>query len=373
MGALVYFTLRDLIHDRWRSLLTILSLAVVICGYLLLSSLSQAFTGAGRLAQGNNNLVILSAGVIDPMDSLLDDQVLPAARASSPDQILRAYPTLFRHMTIAGRLMQVRSVPLEEMPSSLGLILVQGSWPTGGQQIVVSEEIARAASWNTGSKVTIYGRDFEVTGLVRTSASNTGAIWMTYEQGQQLFGTRHGFQAGYLVLAPSADPKKVLASLQSDPRFSGSYSFYLENTISDSYHQLNHNLVTLSGIMAAVSLLAISFGIYNSTSLSLTERSHEISLLRVMGFTQGRLRTFLVVRTLLLTLSAYWLGWVVLAVCFTFLKSNAPLGSSEAPLRLTLTASASVLGLGLAAVFSFLGVWLVSGRIATRNLLDGSE
>ena len=53
MRTLSYFIAKDLIHDRGRSLLTILSLAVVVVGYLLLASLAQAFAVFGKQSQVN--------------------------------------------------------------------------------------------------------------------------------------------------------------------------------------------------------------------------------------------------------------------------------------------------------------------------------
>jgi ABC-type antimicrobial peptide transport system permease subunit len=373
MFPLGYFTFRDLMHDRWRSLLTIVSLAVVVTGYLLLTSLSRAFLTVGSQSQVTNNLVIIAADAIDPMESSLDEGVLQTAWEIAPDKIQRVFPTLFRHMNIDGSILQVRAVPLEEMPAALALTLVQGRWPSGSREIVVGEELARTASWKMGSIVNIYGSDFQVTGLVRSAENNFGAIWMTYAEGQRLFGMLHGFQVGYLPLVPSADPERVRAKLQADPRLSVHYSVYLENSVSDGYHLVNHNLVTLSSIMAIVSLLAITFGIYNSTSLSLTERGHEINLLRVIGFTQGKLRGFLFARALVLTLAAYSLGWVALVIFFNYENSHTPMGFSEAPMTLSLTASASLFGLGLATAFAFLGVWLTSRRIAMLNPLAGSE
>ena len=372
MLALGYFTFKDLLHDRWRSLLTIISLAVVVAGYLLLASLSRAFLIVGKQSQVTDNLVIVTANAIDPMESSLDEEILQTARKIAPDQIQRAFPTLFRHMDIGGSILQVRAVPLEEMPTALGLTLLDGHWPSGSRQIVVGEEIARVASWQIGSTVNIYGTDFQVTGLVRAAENNFGAIWMTYPEGQRLFGMEHGFQVGYLPLVPSADPESVRALLQAAPSISARYTVYLENAVSDGYNQVNHNLVTLSSIMAIVSLLAITLGIYNSTSLSLTERSHEIGLLRVVGFTQSKLRSFLFARALVLTLAAYSLGWMVLVIYFNYRNLHAPMGFSEAPLTLSLTLSASLLGLGLATAFSLLGVWLTSGRFAMLNLLTGS-
>lgn len=373
MRTLGYFIVKDLMHDRWRSLLTVLSLAVVVVGYLLLASLAQVFLVFGKQSQITDNLVIIAADALDPMESSLSEELLQTVRQIAPDQIQRTFPVIFRHLTIEGRIMQVCAVPLDEMPTALGLTLLVGRWPVGPYQIVISEGVAQATSWGIGSSVNIYGADFQVTGLVRAGENDYGALWMTYTEGQRLFGMNRGFQIGYLPLVSSADPESVRQSLQSDPRISTHYAVYLENALSARYSQVNHNLLTLSNILALVSLLAITFGIYNATSLSLTERSHEISLLRVIGFTQGRLRGFLFARTLVLTLAAYSLGWVASLILINYLGTHTPIDLLVAPVVLSLTPSTSLLGLGMATAFAYLGIWLTAGHLAVLSPLTGSE
>jgi ABC-type antimicrobial peptide transport system permease subunit len=362
MLSLGYFTFRDLLHDRWRSLLTILSLAVVVVGYLLLTSLAQALVTLSKEAQITNNLLILAADTIDPMDSSIDQGVLQTALEIAPDQIRRAYPILFRHLSIDGQLVQVRAVPLEEMPTSLALTLVGGSWPEKPLQVVVSEGAAQLGSWKIGSSVNIYGTDFQVTGLVRTDENAFGSVWMTLADGQHLFGTSRGYQVGYLSLLPSADPAIVRARLLADPRISAAYSVYLEHAFTDSYNQSNTNLITLSGLMVLVSLLVITFGIYNATSLSLTERDLEIGLLHVIGFPLNRLRIFLLARTLVLTLIAYGLGWLMARFIIDRQQLQASVDLVFQALHLT--PFSSLVGLGLAVLFAFLGVWLASWHLS---------
>jgi ABC-type antimicrobial peptide transport system permease subunit len=237
---------------------------------------------------------------------------------------------------------------------------------------VVDEVIAIASAWNIGSVVNIYGTDFQVTGLVRSGENNLGAIWMAYSEGQLLFGSQNGFQIAYLPLAPGADPETVCSMLQNNPKIINNYDVYLENAVSDGYNQINHNLVSLCGIMSVIALMAITFGIYNSISLSLTERSHEIGLLRLVGFTQGKLRRILVARALVLTGASYCLGWVAMIIYINIRNKQTPAGFTDAPLTLGMTLSASILGLILATGFAFLGVWFSSNRLATLNQLSGS-
>jgi ABC-type lipoprotein release transport system permease subunit len=374
MRTLGYFVFKDLMHDRGRSLLTILSLALVVVGYLLLASLAQAFAVFGKQSQVTGNLVIVAADALDPMESSLGEDILQTAQQVAPDQIQRTFPVIFRHLNIQGKTMQVCAVPLDEMPAALSLTLVDGRWPSAQseRQIVISESIAQAASWKIGTSVNIYGEDFQVTGLVRSGGNDYGAVWMSYTEGQRLFGMKRGFQIGYLPLVPLADPESVRQKLQADPRISTHYAVYLENALSARYSQFNHNLLTLSNILALVSLSAITFGIYNATSLSLNERGREVSLLRIIGFTQDRLRGFLLARALALTLTGYGLGWMAALLLINYLGIQAPIDIVIAPVVLSLTPTTSLLGLVMAIVFAFLGIWLTTGRLAALNPLTRS-
>jgi ABC-type antimicrobial peptide transport system permease subunit len=367
MPALAYFLFKDLLHDRWRSLLTILNLAVIVVGYLLLGSLAQSIAILSKSAPASNDLLIVEADTIDPMDSTIDEAALQAAMDIAPMAIRRAIPILFRHLTIDGQVMQVRGVTTDELPLSQRLILVGGGWPDGPRQVVVSEGAARLASWKIGSMVNIYGTNFQICGLVRAEENAFGSIWMTYPDAQQLFGAGKGFQVGYLSLAASANAENVRTSLQADPRISSAYTVYLQSAYNDSYNQSNASLVILSSLMVLISLLAISFGTYNATSLSLAERGPEIGVLRAIGFTPDKLRYFLLARSLLLTLAAYSLGWAVSRLLIA--------GQQHKPavdiifLNLHLTSLSSLIGLGLAVLFAFLGVWLMLGRLSAMNPL----
>ena len=373
MRTLAHFIARDLWHDRLRSLLTVLSLAVVVVAFLLLASLAGVFQAFGKQSRVTNNLVIISADALDPMESSLSPDLLQTARQIAPDQVQRAFPMLFRHLTIQGRILQVSAVPLEELAGAVGLTLLSGSWPTAARQVVMSTGVARATAWQVGSTVYIYGADFQITGLVQSAGDDYGALWMTYPEGQRLFGMARGFQIAVLPLVPSADPETVRRKLQSDPRLSAHYAVYLENALSDRYSQVNHNLLTLSDLLALVSLSAITFGIYNATSLTLAERGHEVNLLRVIGFTQARLRGFLFARTLVLTLAAYALGWAAALMLIHYLAAHLPIELLVAPLNLSLSPSAALLGMGLAGFFAFLGTWFTTQRLAALSPLAGRE
>jgi hypothetical protein len=371
MRTLGHFVMRDLLHDRWRSLLTVIGLAAVVVGYLLLAALAQAIVSLSKAAPVNNLLLIVGANTIDPMDSSLDEGVLQAARQAAPQQILRTFPILFRHLTIDGHIMQIRAVPPEELPAAMALTLTAGSWPNAPGQVAVSEGGAQQAVWKIGSTVKIYGTDFQVSGLVRGPENAFGTVWMAYADGQRLFGMGRGFQVGYVVLEPSADPQSVRLQLLGDARIATQADVYLDSVYTNDFNQSYMNMVILSGLMVLISLLGITFGIYNATSLSLTERSREIGLLRLIGFTLGKLRSFLLVRAVILTGAAYGLGWLAALI---FINQQRLLSSVNLVFQaLQLTPWFSLAGLGLAVLFAGLGVWLSTARMAALSPLQGLD
>jgi ABC-type antimicrobial peptide transport system permease subunit len=373
MKALGYFTIKDILHDRWRSVLTISSLAVIMVGYLILSAASNTIKTMGQQTAPSSNLVVVAADVIDPMESTLNDSLLTTVLEVDPGYIDRTFPVIFRHLRVENRISQVRAVPVAEMPLSIGLTLVEGSWPAIDHEIVVGESLSRISKWKTGSSVNIYGSNFTVSGIVRSTEKNSGSIWMDYQAGRELFVQRKGYQAAYLVLTPGADPEEVRAFLQSDPNIDGQYTVYLESALSSNYQQLSRNIILLGSIMAVLALGAITFGIYNATSLSLAERSRQVILLRVLGFSRQKIQLVLTARALGLTLSAYAVSLAAALAFFTYQNANTVMGISDLQVNLGLSAVSVLAGLGLSILFTMAGVSLTTRNLLRANLVKGSR
>jgi len=373
MKVLGYFTVKDILHDRWHNLLSIISLAVIMVGYLLLSASSSTLKAIGQQTAPSSNLVVVEANVIDPMESSLDDNLLKTVLEADPENIQHAFPVIFRHLRIEDRITQVRAVPASEMPGALGLTLAEGSWPVQKREIAVGESLARGKHWKIGSSVNIYGTIFTVSGIVRSTEKNSGSIWLDYQAGKDLFVQRQGYQAAYIVLKNGVDPEVVRSLLQADKRMEGKYTVYLESALSSNYQQLSHNITTLGSIMAILALGAITFGIYNATMLSLAERSRQVILLRVLGFTRRKIQHILTARAMVLTICAYVLSLAATAVIFAIQNANSVMGYSDLQLSLVLSLSPVLAGLVMSIFFTAAGVWLTTRSLLQVNLAEGSK
>ena len=361
--VLARYLLIDLISDRGRSLLTIFSLAVVVLSYLLISMLDGAFRayGGNSLAVGRN-LMLISADVLDPMESSLDLEILDDAAnaiqaAFGAEVVGKTSPVIFRHMRIDSWTFQVAAVPREDMPTIYQLALLEGELPEMADQIVVSDRAISLAGWKVGEQIEIYGNKFQIMGIVQAEGSQAASIWMTYPAGERLFSTRRGFQIGVIQISTLVDAEVVRAHLETEPRLSG-YAVYLEHQISERYNQVTRDILNLTIVFQVLALALITFGVYNATSLTLEERSREVAILRVIGFSPRAIRNFLFGRVLLQMLVAFLFG-LGGAVLFTIRQqTQSPVIFGSVPLSFTLSWSSIWLGLALTIGFAYLGVWL---------------
>jgi putative ABC transport system permease protein len=124
--------------------------------------------------------------------------------------------------------------------------------------------------------------------------------------------------------------------------------------------------------MDILALSVISFGIFNATSLTLSERNREMALLRVAGFSTHAVRRFLFGRTLLQTLAAYLLGWG-LAELVIWQNTASSFSMHGVRVEINLSPANLLLGLALTALFAWFGVWLAAysqGRQSLAALLS---
>ena len=362
---------RDLFYDRGRSLLTLLGLAVMVVSYLLLWGLAQAYREYGRWPAPTRNLILLSAEVLDPMDSTIGSEVYQAVADLPAGQVERVSPSIFRHMNIAGPVMQVRAVPRPDMEQVHSLTLLEGAWPQGLHEIVATEGAVQAAAWQIGQTLTVYGSEFRLVGLVRGPGTKYASLWMTYEAGRNLLGDQRGDQMVFLKVAEGISPEVVRERLVADARIQGKYDVYLEDRLAERQSQAAQDLVRLPTVLLFVALLAITFGIYNATSLTLAERGWELGALRVLGFDGGGLRRFLYLRALVLVGLAYVSGVMIAILYMTVQGRESPIVIHGATILMRVQPGAVALGFCLTAFFAYLGVWWPLAQHSRQSVAEG--
>ena len=361
-GAFLY---KDLVFDRGRSLLTIISLAAVIVSYLAATAISEVFLEFGSQPLTNSSeLLILSDFALGPIQSIMDDSILQAAaeivrQEFGSDSVLSAFPALCRSLEINDRTMRVLAIPFENVKSGYSLTLLEGNWPASDEQVVVTQEAMRLNGWKIGDRILIRDRALLITGRVEEEAAQMSAIWMTYAGGQKLFNVEGDFQIGVLQIESSLDLPTVQAALEQDPNFPKGYAVYLNQQVYEVYTYLFRDLLKVGFSMAALALGVVIFGTFNAASLTMAERKHDIAILQTIGFQSRTIRLFLLWRTLLQTLVAFLLAWGVMAIIVQN-SQQYPIVSHARTISMRLAPETLFLGLLLTMFSACLGVWLTA-------------
>jgi hypothetical protein len=368
------YLFKDLYFDRGRSVLTIISLAAVIVSYLAASAISDVFLEYGSQPQtGSRDLLIMSDYALEPMQSKLDDSILQAAaevvrQEFGPDSVRSVFPVIYRTLEINGRRIQVLAGPRENMISGYSLTLQEGDWPASDEQVVVTQEGMQLNGWKIGDRLLIRDSNLLITGRVHEEAG-TSVIWMTYSGGQKLFNVQSDFQIGVLQIDGSQDLTTVQTYLEQDPRFPKGYAVYLNRQLYKRYTDLVRDLIKVAFILATLALVVIIFGTFNAASLTMAERKQDIAILQTIGFASRTIRLFLLGRTLLQTLVAFFLAWGVVAIIVKYsLKFPIVFYAKTAVLRLS--PEILLLGLLLTMLSASLGVWLTAHAQSIQNLAD---
>jgi len=364
----IYFLLKDMRHDWVRTVLTIFGMAIVLFSFFILSAFSQSLSEYNQNAITTRNLIVIQTDMIDPGDAVLEESAIQAAELLPSEIVSRVSPVIFRHLRINDQMIQLRAARVEDWKSVFHLELLEGQWPTGLGEVVAGEGAAEAFGWKSGTLLTIYGSQFRITAVARLPGSVFASIWMPLETAQKLFGMKRGYQLMYVQTAAGADVEKVRSQIQEDPRLAGKYAVFFEDSYSRKNNQILNDIRSLMTIGSSLALLAVTFGTYNSTSLSIIERGREIGILRAVGFSHITLEKFFGVRATLqswiafLTSLASAIGYII------YQRVYAQLFIFGFYITFKITWQTIIFGFLLTSILAIFGAWLSSRRLLVPDV-----
>ena len=364
------FVLVDTLHDRSRTALSILGLAVVIGCYFLLVSLSGAVANSLNISTISRNLIVIQNDSIDPSDAMLESQVIQAAQELIPDLVKRISPIVFRHTRVGGQVVQLRAAALEDWQPIYNLALLQGTWPVHDQEVLIGEGLALSNNWQVGSSVQIFGSDFIIAGICRSPGIAFASVWMPIDTFWTLFDTNHHYQALFVQAAVGVEAETLRLKLQNDPRLAGSYAVYFEDNYSRHNIRALQDMSSLMSLTSGVALLGIVFGVFNATTLSSAERSRELGILLSVGFSHARVQGLLWMRAILQALLAFGLGLCAALVYLKTQQATSPLVILGVPFNLTITPWMGLVGLSWSIGLAFLGAWFSTRRMFNLRVVE---
>jgi len=366
----IRFIFRDLKSDGWRSAITVINLVIFISCYFCLASLAEAGYKFGNQARDPDELMMISHNVFDLSDSQISNADFKPIQDLIPSLVQSVSPLMLKHLNVGGYFLQLRAAPLNDFETVHKLSLLEGNWPAGTDEMVIGEGTRSLTHWGVGDIIRIYGVDFKISGLVHSTGTKFGSIWMSLEYAEKLFDTHGMYQFAWIVLTPGADSDAVMSQLNNDPRLIGKFDVYYADQLYQQYSSALKDIKDISLVLVFLALLSIMFGVYGSTYLTLTERKRELTILRSVGFTSSTIRIVLSLRTVIQVILAYLFSWVVTTLAIHWFESISPIMIHSIPLPVIISAKILLVGAVLSIFFAWIGVWLPTRHLRKSSVIS---
>ncbi|MCP2248319.1 ABC transporter permease [Lentzea aerocolonigenes] len=235
-------------------------------------------------------------------------------------------------------------------------------------EIAMREKEAKEAGLTVGSTVPISGKDFKVVALIKDNSYGTGIVTLGSAQ-SILKEPLKGYQKLLVKLAPGTDITAARADLE---RVIATSPVAVLNSAAETKAELNAQIdqvLLFIWALVGLALIIALFGIANTLTLSVLERTRESALLRALGLTRGQLRQMLVVESILMALIGAVVG-VVLGAGFGWLLVEA-ISNSEFRISFSIPFGQIGIMLGLAVVAAVVAAALPARRAARNSVVAG--
>jgi putative ABC transport system permease protein len=194
----------------------------------------------------------------------------------------------------------------------VGIDSVNGTIYSNGStnEIILGKTAAQDLNKTVGDKITIFNKDFKVTGIFETGSfmQDRGAF-MPLNTLQNLTSNDGKVSDIAVKVTDNANVTDVSKSIEDD------YPSELSTTTAaDQASRMNDALGTIDTATWAISLLAIvigGVGVINTMIMSVYERTREIGVLKAVGWRGRRILGMILGESIVLTITAAIVGSIV--------------------------------------------------------------
>ncbi|MEM7058607.1 MAG: FtsX-like permease family protein [Pseudomonadota bacterium] len=235
--------------------------------------------------------------------------------------------------------------------------------------VVVGSAKAESHGWQVGDRIALFNRriaradraetwEFRVAGIFKgaTPQIDTTFLYIHYDAFNQARAQDRD-TIGWIVTLPAAgtDPG---AMGQSIDRF---FDTYTDRTTTDSERSFSQTFVAQFGDLALVTILILGAAFFSllvivasTTALAIKQRSREIGIFKALGYSHTRVLGLLVGESLMIVLSAGFLGLALASMLVAMAAPNmiqiAPGMAIDVPVIGLSVASMIVLGIAASTV-----------------------
>lgn len=219
--------------------------------------------------------------------------------------------------------------------------------------------------------------DGEIVSQFSTGFSETdqGALIAPLKYLQNLFDTDHIGHYSVWLRSPN-EIDSVMATLKSElienDILADTYPWYHED-LSPTYNGALRFLRVMIAFIGIVLSAIITLSILNSCTMTVTERSAEIGMMRALGFTRNRIRLVFAQEAGLVGCLGLFGGLLLGSLIIAFINAQKipftpPGASHEIPMLLLPHFGFTVVTCGIILFLNLLTTWFVVGQISQKNI-----
>jgi len=305
---IINFILRNLLHNKLRTALTILGITIGIAAIVSLSSLGEGmkYSVTEELEElGPNKIVVtpqIRAGRSFGL-SKLDDKDLNTVKnvrgvESAIPILMKTLPVKYKRETAN---LYVYGFPPEEAKKFFediqNLELAQGRYLSKGEKYtcVIGDLVANKVfsdKVRAGAKIEIKGKSIRVVGILQPvgNTQDDSAVMMSIEGLRELTNSKDEIT---LIMAKArSNPKEVANDIEKALEKRHGEKSFTAMTTEDIVKTVGNILGLISLVfagIAAISLLVAGFGIMNTMLMSVMERTREIGTMKAVGATNKKI------------------------------------------------------------------------------------
>ncbi len=342
----ISFILKNLTRRPVRTALTVLGLAVAIGTMIALLGMSHNFEASLResFEKRGVDLVIVAGGAPDQLSSELDESLLDQVRLMPEVEALDAalvdltemYKREPRDANDIPPSMQV--IVQAWLPENFGyddLDIIAGralnASDAGHHRAMLGKTMAENLKKTTGDTITILQQPFEVVGVYKSSnVFENGGVITLLKDYQELSG-RKDVVTGFSIRVrktsgnDEADIEAVRQKILALKDRHGKPARLSVESPQNYLDKAGHLLIT-KAMAWMVSVIAIIIGVIsmlNTMVMSVLERTHEIGILRAVGWTRGRVIRMILGESAFLGLFSAVAG-AIGAIAVTYVLAQMP-------------------------------------------------
>ena len=382
------FAIRALRGHALRTGLSMTGVAIGVASVIVLTSLGEGartYVIDQFASLGTNILIVVpgrteTTGGLPGIGGVANDLTIADAEALARDvrAVTRVAPVSNGNETVSagGRSKQVMILGttaemrgLRNIEMRAGRYLPEGDWERGTSVAVLGSGIARDLFPGTGAigRVVRIG-DFRMR-VIGVMAARGVTLGMDFDQivmvplatGMRLFNRSSLFRI-MLQHDPQADVERIQANVTRilvDRHDEEDFTLITQDAVMSAFSQIFAALTAALAGIAAISLSVAGIGIMNVMLVSVSERTHEIGLLKAVGAHPRQILFAFLTEAVLLSTAGGLVGLGIAAVSLQTLVVALPALDATPPTWAI--AGALIVSIGVGAIFGVL-----PARTATR-------